>query len=61
MWNFKFTTRATKKLELILTQKAQKPILAGRRVRACVACESTREESFEVWAATNFGGRDRGG
>jgi hypothetical protein len=35
---------------------AKKSVLAGRSIRACVARESTLEESCEVWAATLRGG-----
>jgi hypothetical protein len=53
-----FTTKAAKKLELIQTQLAQKPMLRAE-VYACALRASQNVKRAEVWAATLRGGGDR--
>jgi hypothetical protein len=47
VWDSEFTTKAVKKVELIQTLMAQKPMIRAkvRSARACVARESKLEES----------------
>jgi len=57
VWDSEFTTKAAKKLELIQTQMAQKPMMReyvyARALRA-----SQNVIRTEVWAATLRGGEE---
>jgi hypothetical protein len=51
VWGSEFTTKAVKKLELIQTQMAQKPVMRAD-VYARASCASQYVIRAEVWAAT---------